>query len=147
MRRRGTGPGSRPAPGAAGPSAPRRRWEDAPALNPATVRALRLLPGTERPTLFEEMVASLERETPEACRGVEAAHRGGDTERLRHLLHQLTGNFEVVGALQLARLCRAASEASYRGDGAALERLLPEIAPRFEALRGHLAAAVQAEIT
>jgi CheY-like chemotaxis protein/HPt (histidine-containing phosphotransfer) domain-containing protein len=122
--------------------APRRRWEDAEMLDPATVRSLRLLPGAVRPTLLEEMVESLERETPETCRLIVAARAAGDNGALRDLLHRLTGNFEVIGAIQVARLCRAASEASARGDASALDRLLDEIEARFEVVRRMLAKEV-----
>lgn len=126
--------------------APRRRWEDAEMLHPATVRGLRLLPGTSRATLLEEMVESLERETPETTRLIQTARAGGQDGSVRDLLHRLTGNFEVVGAHQLSRLCRAASEASTRGDLPQLDRLLAEVGVRYEILRAMLAKELAVEV-
>lgn len=137
IRRAGNREGAGPLPKI--DAAPRRRWEDAEMLHPATLRALRMLPGTVKATLLEEMVDSLERETPDTCRLIGSARQTGQDGTVRDLLHRLTGNFEVIGAHQLSRLCRAASEASQRGDGPQLERLLSEIEVRYQIVRTMLA--------
>ena len=117
-------------------------WEQASVVNPAALRALRILPGAKKPTLLEELFETFCRETPQTLIELSKVAEAKDWPHVRRLLHQLTGNFDILGAPRMARLCRACSavakEAELSGSDASLPRLLEDFEPNFKALLGEL---------
>jgi len=122
--------------------APEIRWEEAAVLDPVTVAPLKALPGTAHPMLLEELYESLRHDTPKTFRLAEEGLREGDLEALRHHLHQLTGNFEVVGARRMALFCRACSDAARREAFGEIKFLFERFESNYAALRVLLEAAI-----
>jgi len=128
------------APALASPAAV--RWEEAVVLDGAMIVPLRALPGTAYPMLLEELYESLRRDTPGTFGHAAEALRAGDLAELRHHLHQLTGNFEVVGARRMALFCRACSDAARREDFSEMKFLFEHFDSNYAALRVRLEAAI-----
>jgi len=118
------------------------RWEEAVVLDGAMIAPLRALPGTAYPMLLEELYESLRRDTPGTFRHAAEALRTGDLAELRHHLHQLTGNFEVVGGRRMALFCRACSDAARREDFSEIKFLFEHFDSNYAALGVRLQAAI-----
>ncbi|HEY8965231.1 MAG TPA: Hpt domain-containing protein, partial [Candidatus Methylacidiphilales bacterium] len=83
-------------------------------------------------TLLEDLYDALRKEMPDALRLVETAAKEGNVTSLRHEVHQLTGNFDVMGARRLALLCRTIGDAVKGGRPDEAQALIAEIPAHFE---------------
>ncbi len=131
-----------PKPTLSAPPQAAVRWEAATVLDAAMIAPLRTLPGMAYPMLLEELYESLRRDTPETFGRAAEALQTGDLAELRHHLHQLTGNFEVVGARRMALFCRACSDAAQREDFGEIKFLFEHFESNYAALRVRLEAAI-----
>ncbi|SDU20615.1 DNA-binding response regulator, OmpR family, contains REC and winged-helix (wHTH) domain [Verrucomicrobium sp. GAS474] len=123
----------RAVPGAA--QKPMTPWREAPVADETTLRTLWEMPGGRLSTLLEDLFEALQREMSDSLDKVREASRTANEMTLRHEIHQLTGNFDVMGARLLALLCRAIGDCTKAGQHDEAKELIAAIPVHFEDFR------------
>jgi len=113
-------------------------WQEAPVIDEATVRTLWGMPGGRLATLLEDLYEALQREVPDSIHRVCDAAQKGEVMVLRHEIHQLTGNFDVMGARRIALLCRMIGDCAKGGRMDEAAERIADIEPHFDAFRAAL---------